>query len=48
MLTTRRRKQRGKKEAKRIAKEARRLRKQAAEGAVAAAARQEPGGTESR
>jgi hypothetical protein len=38
MLTTRRRKQKGKKEAERIAKETRRLRKQAADSAVGAPA----------
>jgi hypothetical protein len=48
MLTTRRKKQKGRKEAKRIAKEARRLRKQAADAAVGAAAGTEQGGTKSR
>jgi hypothetical protein len=47
MLTTRRRKQKGKKEAERIAKQARRLRKQAAAGAVGAAARKPVGETKS-
>jgi hypothetical protein len=41
MLTTRRRKQKGKKEAARIAKEARRLRKQAVAGAPDAMAKNE-------
>jgi hypothetical protein len=41
MLTTRRRKQKGKKEAERIAKEARRLRKQAAAGAPNAISKNE-------
>jgi hypothetical protein len=43
MLTTRRTRQKGKKEAERIAKEARRLRKQPAAGAGAAAKKEEPG-----
>jgi hypothetical protein len=48
MLTTRRRKQKGKKETERIAKEARRLRKQAADSAISAPASKEGEETESR
>jgi hypothetical protein len=47
MLTTRRRKQKGKKEAERIAKEARRLRKQAAAGTLDAMAQKERPATNS-